>query len=360
MRDVFPEHGIDFEVLYMAWSEPDRHWHFESSDLRYPSRVFRGMHPTAGGVKLHFNPALLAYVWRSRPDVLVVGGISAPTLLLAPFLFRRRAVLLLASESNPDSTRRQGGLVGLLKRNVVERYRGFITPGGTSPAYSKDIDKSAAGKPFLTLPNLIDETVFVDDVAKLRSRRSQLRGALAVGEATQLWVCPARLEPFKGLGALIDLFDKIEGVELLIAGEGSLRSQLEATIRERSLPVRLLGYRSQTEMAELYAAADVFVLPSLRDPSPLSPVEAIASGLPLFLSSRAGNREDVLISGENGWVYDPSRPASNVQAGREIAETSRERLLAMGKVSSDRFAERFNSRRRIQELAQSIIALHEG
>ena len=46
----------------------------------------------------------------------------------------------------------------------------------------------------------------------------------------------------------------------------------------------------------------MFVLPSLSDPSPLSAVEAAAAQLPLLLSTRAGNCDDLVVDGRNGYA----------------------------------------------------------
>jgi glycosyltransferase involved in cell wall biosynthesis len=80
-----------------------------------------------------------------------------------------------------------------------------------------------------------------------------------VDEETQLWVCPARLEPFKGLDAFLPCLAGVKGVRLLIAGEGSQRAQLESMIAREDLPASLLGQVELSEMLQLYAAADLFV-----------------------------------------------------------------------------------------------------
>lgn len=68
---------------------------------------------------------------------------------------------------------------------------------------------------------------------------------------------------------------------------------------ERRQVVRFLGMR--TDMPELYAAMDVFVLPSYREGFPRSAVEAAAMGLPLVLANIRGCRE-VVADGENGYL----------------------------------------------------------
>lgn len=75
--------------------------------------------------------------------------------------------------------------------------------------------------------------------------------------------------------------------------------------------VRFLGMR--TEMPELYAAMDVFVLPSYREGFPRAAVEAAAMGLPLVLTDIRGCRE-VARDGHNGYLVRP-RDADALSAG---------------------------------------------
>ena len=129
-------------------------------------------------------------------------------------------------------------------------------------------------------------------------------------------------------------------------------------IAAKDLPVSLLGQQSQRQVVDLYRAADLFVLPSLRDPSPLSPVEAAAASLPLFLSVRAGNVDEVLKQGINGWQYFPGSREVNRKSVREIAGMSREALQSMGRSSLERFSKRFDSVRCVEELAIALRQVH--
>jgi hypothetical protein len=69
------------------------------------------------------------------------------------------------------------------------------------------------------------------------------------------WSEPVRLETFKGLHLFLPLFEGQTRVLLLVCGEGSFRGELQEMIEARSLPVRLVGQKSEAEMVLLYAAA---------------------------------------------------------------------------------------------------------
>ena len=64
-----------------------------------------------------------------------------------------------------------------------------------------------------------------------------------------------------------------------------------------------INYR---EIGAVFASADVFLLPSFSDPSPLTVIEACKIGLPLLISDRCGNHFEAVELGYNGYVFDPS------------------------------------------------------
>jgi glycosyltransferase involved in cell wall biosynthesis len=103
----------------------------------------------------------------------------------------------------------------------------------------------------------------------------------------------------------------------VIAGDGPRREAIRARFASlTSLHAIFTGHLSWAEMTRLYAAADAFALPSLKDPNPLVAVEALWAGLPLLLSNRVGNHPEVLTPGINGWLFDPLSPSSVASAIR--------------------------------------------
>lgn len=131
--------------------------------------------------------------------------------------------------------------------------------------------------------------------------RRALRAELGVDDdAAPLILAAGRLVAEKGFPELFDAMGRIEA-RLWVAGErlpsdhaGSLadaiaRVEADPELRAR---VRFLGHRS--DMAALYRAADIYVLPSHREGMPRSIVEAMLSGLPVVATDIRGSREEVV------------------------------------------------------------------
>lgn len=94
-----------------------------------------------------------------------------------------------------------------------------------------------------------------------------------------------RLEPRMGIDILIEALAAIDdtNVVLAVAGSGASRDALERRVHKLGLErrVRLLGHVSEDDLRSLYAAADLFVLPTVvYEGFGMSTVEALAAGTP--------------------------------------------------------------------------------
>jgi glycosyltransferase involved in cell wall biosynthesis len=110
-----------------------------------------------------------------------------------------------------------------------------------------------------------------------------------------------RLTAQKSLRVALEAVAAVEGVELLIAGDGDERPALERDIAELGLDgrVRLLGAQPRARVVELFAAADASILSSSWENFPHTVVEALAAGTPV-LATAAGGVAEVVHDGENG------------------------------------------------------------
>jgi len=118
-------------------------------------------------------------------------------------------------------------------------------------------------------------------------RRSEIRDQLGIGDSFVLGTV-GRLSYPKNHSFLIDLFSEFHQrhprSKLLIVGDGELRGELEAQIKESGLPntVLLLGWKADVE--NYLSAIDCFLLPSRFEGLPISMLEAAASGLNCIIS----------------------------------------------------------------------------
>lgn len=127
------------------------------------------------------------------------------------------------------------------------------------------------------------------------ARRTPEEVRADLGVTGPLVVTVARLAEQKGLPLLLDAAALLAGRApvpvFVVAGDGPLEASLRARIDAESLPVRLLGRRS--DVAELFAAADVATCPSVWEGQPLVVQEALRAGAPLVATAVGGVPEMV-------------------------------------------------------------------
>lgn len=105
------------------------------------------------------------------------------------------------------------------------------------------------------------------------------------------------------LRALADLED--QDTKLLVVGKGPLRSELDALARELGIfdRVKYIDFIDDARLPEVYAAADLFVLPSEEEGLGIPVMEAMACGLPV-IASRATGLLSLVRDGEDGLFFE--------------------------------------------------------
>jgi glycosyltransferase involved in cell wall biosynthesis len=127
--------------------------------------------------------------------------------------------------------------------------------------------------------------------------RATLRRQLGLAPCRRYVVNIARFHPVKDHGTLLrafqDLAQERPDVDLLLAGDGPLRWELEELARSLDLwkRVQFLGVR--TDVPDILRAADVFALTSASEAASLTVLEAMASGIPVVVTAVGGNPEMV-------------------------------------------------------------------
>jgi glycosyltransferase involved in cell wall biosynthesis len=90
---------------------------------------------------------------------------------------------------------------------------------------------------------------------------------------------------------------------VIMAGSGELEQELRAFCQRHELAnVVFIGFVNQSNLPALYAASDVFVLPSQDEPWGLAVNEAMCAGLPIIVSREVGCAADLVEDGVNGFT----------------------------------------------------------
>jgi glycosyltransferase involved in cell wall biosynthesis len=259
---------------------------------------------------------------------IVLGGASTPSRVVrgAAALARLRPHIM--HSHNPTSL--QYGVIGKLvsgARLVFTDHRGIVRVPHTIEwlltdavvAVSRDTARQSPASKVVDVGVIYNG---VDPPAPKRSRAA-VRADLGLGEGP-VALHVANFLPVKGHDILVRALAKVRdrGVKLTVvtAGDGDERPAIEAAAAQLGLGpdrLRFLGFR--TDVPDLLAAADLFVLPSRMEGLPLATLEAMSHGLPI-VTTRIGGNPEVVTDGEHGLLVPVEDPDALAAALARLAE----------------------------------------
>jgi glycosyltransferase involved in cell wall biosynthesis len=181
---------------------------------------------------------------------------------------------------------------------------------------------------------------------------ASLRTQLGARLDTSLILSVARLVPEKNHADLLRsmslLRKDVPSAKLLLAGDGTLRAQLENLAQDLGLDstVQFLGFRRDVD--HLLDACDIFVLSSLREGMPLALLEAMAAEKAVVATDIMGMRE-AIEHGRTGMLVPPRDPHALAAAIGELVK-NRDEASAMARRAREEIENRFSLERHIGEL----------
>jgi phosphatidylinositol alpha 1,6-mannosyltransferase len=123
-----------------------------------------------------------------------------------------------------------------------------------------------------------------------------------------------RIAPEKQVGRFRELFG-LKNAVFLIVGDGPERAALQEEFADH--PVTFTGALHGDDLANAYAAMDVFVHCGEEETFGQTIQEALASGVPV-VAPAAGGPLALITSGENGFLVDPREPEAYRKAVKKI------------------------------------------
>ncbi|MBA1320941.1 glycosyltransferase family 4 protein [Pseudomonas plecoglossicida] len=158
-------------------------------------------------------------------------------------------------------------------------------------------------------------------------------------------VCVGRLCEQKGQLLLLEAAQKLAAqgttFELVLAGDGEMRAELETLIARHGLQgqVRITGWISSGQVREELLAARALVLPSFAEGLPVVIMEAMALRRPVLTTYVAGIPE-LVRPGENGWLFPAGAVQELAAAMADCLGQPDEVLQRMGDAAHQRVLER--------------------
>lgn len=152
--------------------------------------------------------------------------------------------------------------------------------------------------------------------------------------------------------ALSQINDLPENWQLLIIGDGILKSTLKQSIIEHGLQnnIKLVGKKNKNQIAEIFRNSDFFVLPSRNETFGVVYIEALACGLPIIATDCGGPSD--IITKENGILV----PCENVDA---LKEAIRYMIANLSTYNNQAIADECQARFSPEVIAQQLTTIFE-
>jgi glycosyltransferase involved in cell wall biosynthesis len=246
-----------------------------------------------------------------KPDALIVYGYSPLSALRAILWARLRGIpIMLISDS--ELLHERSFAINLAKNIILRLFTtlisAFLTVGDNNERYWERYGASRAR--MFRVPFTIDEPAFLSARSSRDELRKKWRLEHEIAEEEVVFLAVGKLMPRKRQADLIAALIEISKVgkakiRVVLAGDGPDRVALSSVARENALPVTFLGFVNVDKLQEVYAAADVVILPSEKDAHPLIFSEAACMGLPIVTSDRVGavGPTDIAQPGVNAVIY---------------------------------------------------------
>ena len=172
--------------------------------------------------------------------------------------------------------------VAILLNNLSSNLRFACTQEAASYLFGRHLKNLF---PVTILPNGIEPEKFHFS----KEGRSLIRREFDIDDSTIVFGIVARMTPEKNHKFLINVLAEMlkirRDVRLLIVGDGPLRKDLEKYAAQKDVANDVIFAGKRPDLVNMLCAMDVFTLPSFYEGSPVSAVEAAATGLPVVLSS---------------------------------------------------------------------------
>jgi glycosyltransferase involved in cell wall biosynthesis len=273
---------------------------------RYEVLENRATHPSVSRFRGCDTPGIYAWLKKNRPDAVLVNGWVVKTCLQTLLSCRRLGIpCVVRGEAN--LLRPRAWWKHLIHRLLLPNYSAYLAIGSASRDFYR-----FHGRPedrIFFAPYAVDNDCFSAQAETRRSTRAELRSGFGIQSEAVTFLFVGKLEEKKHPLDLLRAAAKIpvnerSKMHLLFAGDGPLMEMCRQFVAEHQLPVTFAGFVNQSHLPDVYAAADVLVLPSdAGETWGLVVNEAMASGRPAIVSHSAGCCQDLIVEGETGFSF---------------------------------------------------------
>lgn len=349
---------VDLIVYYCSANCGSRKWDLWPRNYDYKYKILSRIpfKTSIGGQSL--NPSIITELILNKPQVLILSDYTDPTTWLALAVAKLLKIpLIYWTEGTKEPQSILGKISRPLRALLTKKSGSIIVPGRLSKNYV--IGLGADPKKVFIAPNTIDNDLFIKVSDEYRERKDQLKAELGF-KAKILILYVGRLCEQKGIVFLLEAYRKLKSKSdnsaLIIVGYGEFYDELRKMCLEMKIKddVTLTGpIANHEKLVRYYSISDVFVLPTLSDVWGFVINEAMACGLPVVATRASQAAQDMVRSGENGYIIKEADPKELYTVLKNLALDPKKREK-MGKRSREIVMEEYTVSQMVKVFLSAI------
>jgi glycosyltransferase involved in cell wall biosynthesis len=260
-----------------------------------------------------FWSLIVPEVWREVRnggyDVLWLHGYAYAACLIAFLAAKSRGMPVFMRSETHLKLHRSGWRQAVRDQILRAAYRfvdGFLAIGNANAEYYRWL--GVPEEKIFSVPYTVDNARFSLSANCSAGEREAVRDRYGLPAGTPVVLYASKLMPRKRPQDLLQAAALLrdEGIKfhVLIVGTGEMETSLRRLADQLRLDnVSFGGFVNQSELPRVYAASDVFVLPSEDEPWGLIVNEVMCAGLPVVVSDEVGCTQDLVREGVNGVLF---------------------------------------------------------
>jgi len=349
------EQGREFGVSF-AWDLP------LLDGYRYTVLENRSKRPSLTAFSGCDTPQINSEIRHGAFDAVIVNGWVAKTCVQALWACMMSGTPCIV-RGEVNGLRPRASWKRAAHRALLSRYAAALCIGTRNREYC--LARGVSPSQIFSTPYCVDNQRFADSANDWMRRcsREELRTRFNLKQNGVTFLFSGKFVDKKRPGDLIlalrrAVADGTQNAQVLMVGAGPLEPVLKEMARD--LPVSFAGFLNQSEIAAAYAASDCLVLPSDSGETwGLVVNEAMACGLPAFVSDQVGCAADLVRPGETGAVF----PCGDAAAlGRLISDLSARSadLRSQGERARSLVFEQYNFERVVEGVVAAVTQVARG
>jgi glycosyltransferase involved in cell wall biosynthesis len=289
---------------------------------------------------------IIEEITKQNPSILLIFGWKRYTHMRIMRYFKGKIPIVFRGDSTSidDYDRTEiSKFVRYTLLSWVYKYVDFVlSPGSASDLYFKKsgLSDSRIIRAKHAVNNSYFSTFSIQDASALEG----LRKGLAIQENEVVFIFAGKFilkkNPLFLIDAFAELSSELNNLRLILVGDGILKPEIQKKVNglNPSIASRIviMSFQDQNQMKVIYRLADIFILPS-KGPEEtwgLSVNEALASGIPVLVSSKCGCAYDLVIEGVNGYTFESDNKSDLKNKMKILSDYSLRKYIASQTIHS--------------------------